>query len=204
MPGETISAFAERHNIFVWDVFRLNSSLLRHGVQNVLPRYSGNLLAPDDHCLEARQILDRAVDEASWRAEVPSQGQPWHPDKVMQDRIAADIGPLVLDRRLPQFPPAFYSSKRHHADLNTTGWRKSPGRLCHLLEPPVLALYIVGHAADLRLNDMLTSLHIPMQAVCRCVLHCKLAIIKYEPPSDSWLSCTNLLSSCVEPTTPVL
>ena len=75
MPGETIQAFAERHHIFVWDVLRLNWSLLRHGVETVLPRYNGNLLAPDDHCLQVRKLLDEAVDVASWHHLVPAAGE---------------------------------------------------------------------------------------------------------------------------------
>jgi len=41
-----------------------------------------------------------------------------------------------------------------------------------------IALYVVGHSAASRLNDMLTDLNVPSSAVCRCMLHCMLAIIK--------------------------
>ena len=112
MSAETIQAFVERHHIFVRDVLHLNWSLLRHGVETVLPRYTGNLLAPDDHCLQARKLLDEAVAVASWRHLVPAAEERWNPDKAMQDCISENLGKLVLDRRRPQFPPVFYSSKR--------------------------------------------------------------------------------------------
>ena len=117
----------------------------------------------------------------------------------MQDRILKDLGKLVLDHRRPPFPPAFYSSKRYRVDLNTTGYRKPVRPNSLLLEPPQFALYTVGHAADQRLNEMLSTLHIPMQAVYRCVLHCKLSINKYEVPPlpITFDTCPLLGHSCV-------
>lgn len=180
MPGESLGQFARRHNIFVWDVLVLNWDRLRQ--PEFLQHYSGHLLASPAQATAGMACLNATVKSRAWHDDLPSLlSSPWLPDTQTMEQICLDLDGVVLDARPPKFCPAFYANKRHRPDLNCAGFQHPssavPGSSA-VLEPVDITLYVVGHSAASRLNDMLTDLNVPSSAVCRCMLHCMLAIIK--------------------------
>lgn len=180
MPGETLCQFAQRHNIFVWDVLVLNWERLRQ--PDFLQHYSGHLQASSAQVHAGMACLNAAVILRPWHSQLPQLlSSPWLPDAATMQQIVSDVDAIVLDCCPPLFCPAFYANKKHRPDLNCAGFKLPSSDLpssSAVLEPVDIALYVVGHSAASHLNDMLNALNVPSSAVCQCMLHCMLTIIK--------------------------
>jgi len=159
MPGESLSAFADCHNKFLWDLLRLNLGRLR--TESLLPRFSGNELASKELCANALAHLDQEIDLTAWTSDSLHPETPSVPTDELKDRIIFDLGPVVLDQRDPAFCGAYYKSKKQNPQLNTTGFRRPARPASDLPEPALMALYVVGHGALLRLDSILDKCDLP-------------------------------------------
>jgi len=121
MLGESLSAFADRHNIFLWDLLRLNWGRLR--TESLLPHFSGNELVSKELCANTHAYLDQAIGLTAWASDSLHPENPFVPTDALKACIIFDLGPVVLDQRDPAFCGAYYKSKKHNPQLKTTGFR---------------------------------------------------------------------------------
>jgi len=176
LPQETLNEVAACHFIFIWDILVLNWSSLRH--DGLLQHFTGGSDVAQSRCLSARQRLDAILQTQPWIHEI-KHTEGWQPSDDLLDRITQSLGSCILDTRSRLHCANYYTSATQRSDLRNAAYQPAgPQATSAALEPVVMSLYVTGHGATVRLNSILREMGIPTENIMRCMLYCKLAIMK--------------------------
>ena len=193
IPGETLSQFAGRANMFLWDVLILNWEELRldkaidpffdiSPAETITLELGRERLTNATACPACRTGKGRCdstclecCEEVRTASKDLEKGNEW--PMALRQKVELQMGALVLDDR-SRSSDLFYQSHSRTAAMSNAEWVPVAGGWESLWpEEEKMSLLIVGADTGPREIELLRKLHLSGCAHPGCALHCRLRMI---------------------------
>ena len=180
MPGENLQQFADRCNIYLWDVLALNWGFVRnHPLFREFETVDDCARLMLSDCRAAMDEYARVQDWWEELDQLPKTGRATQLTDNMLSCILNSFRDWVPDTRERQHTERWYESQRLRPDLCCARFRATEdGSQCPIQEPSTMALTVVGHVFDTRPIHFLSAIGMPIMAVGCCMLHCMMCLDK--------------------------